>query len=347
MASRAELSAMRRAIALSREPGIPLGPNPRVGAVLIDRDGVVVAEGIHRGAGTPHAEVVALAAAGSRAVGATAVITLEPCNHTGRTAPCAAALVQAGVGRVVVAQRDTSRVARGGTETMRAAGIDVEDGVLSREAEQTNVAWSFALRHGRPYVSWKLAASLDGRSAARDGSSQWITGPEARADVHRLRAECDAILVGTGTALADNPRLTVRLPTGEPLRPENQPLRVVMGRRDIPPDSHMFDSHGRSLALKTRDPRAALSALSERDCHHVWLEGGPSLAAAFVVAGLVERVVAYVAPALLGAGPAAVADLGVTSIDQAYRLPLTDVTRVGGDVRLTMNPADPTMRESG
>ena len=216
MASQDEAAAMRRAIALSRTPGVPLGPNPRVGAVLLGADGATITEGYHRGAGSDHAEIDALRQAGPAARGATAVVTLEPCNHTGRTGPCAQALIEAGVRRVVYAQADDTRRARGGAATLRSAGIDVEGGVLAEEAAPTNRAWSFAAVHGRPFVTWKFAATLDGRSAAADGTSMWITGPQARADVHGRRSECDAVVVGTGTVLADNPRMTVRDAYGVP-----------------------------------------------------------------------------------------------------------------------------------
>jgi diaminohydroxyphosphoribosylaminopyrimidine deaminase/5-amino-6-(5-phosphoribosylamino)uracil reductase len=336
MASQAELSAMRRAIELARTPGIPLGPNPRVGAVVLDRRGDVIAEGYHRGAGSPHAEVDALSRAGVASAGATLVVSLEPCNHVGRTGPCTAAAVAAGVARVVFAQSDDSGRAGGGADTLRAAGVDVEAGVLADESRLTNVAWTFALEHRRPYVSWKFAATLDGRSAAADGSSRWITGPAARADVHRLRAECDAVMVGTGTVATDDPQLTVRDASGEPLDADRQPLRVVMGLRDISSAARVLDDAAPSVALRTRLPGEALSALAERGCQHVWLEGGPTLAAAFVVDNLVDRVVAYVAAALLGAGSSAVGDLGIGSIAEARRLRLTDVARFGDDVRLTM-----------
>jgi diaminohydroxyphosphoribosylaminopyrimidine deaminase/5-amino-6-(5-phosphoribosylamino)uracil reductase len=241
---------------------------------------------------------------------------------------------------VVYAQSDTSPRAAGGDAALRAAGIDVEAGVLADEAERVNVAWTFALRNHRPYVTWKFAATLDGRSAAIDGSSQWITGPCARADVHRLRAECDAVLAGTGTVLADDPHLTVRQPSGQPLEPASQPLRAVMGRREIPSEARVLDAAAPTVVLQTRDPHEALAALAARDCQHVWLEGGPTLAAAFVAEDLVDRVVAYVAPALLGSGAAAVADLGISSIDKAVRFRLADVTRIGDDIRLTMTRAD-------
>lgn len=335
MASSAEVAAMRRALVLAQNPGVPLGPNPRVGCVLLDADGAVVAEGYHRGAGHPHAEIDALTSAGERARGTTAVVTLEPCNHTGRTGPCADALLAAGVARLVYAQRDTNPVARGGGEALRTAGVDVEGGVLADEARAVNPIWTFAVENGRPYVTWKYAATLDGRSAAADGSSRWITSPEARADVHRLRAECDAILVGTGTVLADNPHLTVRDVAGQALDVGRQPLRVVIGLRTVPADAAVLDDAAETLVLNTREPGEVLKRLLARDRQHVLLEGGPTLAGAFLRAGLVDRVIAYLAPAMLGAGPAALSDAGVGTIADAIRLEIIDIARVGPDVRLT------------
>jgi diaminohydroxyphosphoribosylaminopyrimidine deaminase/5-amino-6-(5-phosphoribosylamino)uracil reductase len=307
-------------------------PNPRVGAVIVDRDGAVVGEGHHRGAGTPHAEVDALARAGERARGGTAYVSLEPCNHTGRTGPCARALLDAGVARVVHAQSDPGALTGGGADTLRAAGVEVLGGVLKDEALALNRAWTFAIVHGRPMVTWKFAATLDGRSAAADGSSAWITGPLARADVHDLRAECDALLVGTGTVLADDPHLTVRHADGT-LR-GRQPLRVVMGLRPPPPTARVLDAAAPTLLLPTRDPAEALAALFDREIRHVWLEGGPTLAAAFLRAGLVDEVVTYLAPALLGSGLAAVGDLGIPSIDRTLRLTVRDVRTFGPDIRI-------------
>jgi diaminohydroxyphosphoribosylaminopyrimidine deaminase/5-amino-6-(5-phosphoribosylamino)uracil reductase len=338
MASPVEIAAMRRALDLARTPGVPLGPNPRVGCVLLDRDGRVVAEGYHRGAGHPHAEADALLAAGGSAAGATAVVTLEPCNHTGRTGPCSAALRDAGVVRVVFAQPDRNPMARGGAASLRAAGLAVEGGVLFDEARAVNPEWTFAVDHNRPFVTWKFAATLDGRSAAADGTSRWITSPEARADVHRLRAECDAILVGTGTLLADNPRLTVRDDHGVPLERWRQPLRAVMGLRPIPAGAAVTDDAADTVHLATRDPQAALEMIYGRNRQHIWLEGGPTLAAAFLREGLVDRVVGYFAPTLLGAGSAAVGDLGISSVTDALTLEIFDVTTVGPDVRITARP---------
>lgn len=338
--SQAEQRAMRRALELAATPGVPLGPNPRVGCVLLRPDGTELAEGHHRGAGTPHAEAAALTEAGEEARGSTAVVTLEPCDHTGRTGPCSRALVEAGVARVVFAQPDPNPVARGGTETLRAAGTDVAAGLLEHEARAVNRAWTFAMEHGRPFVTWKLATTLDGRSAAADGTSRWISSRPARVDSHRLRAQCDVVLVGTGTVAVDDPQLTVRDEYDEPL--PHQPLRAVMGLRDLDPHRRVLDAQAETVRLLTRDPHEALATLHARDRQHVFLEGGPQLAGAFLTAGLVDEVVVYVAPMLLGAGTASVADLGIGTIADARHLRITDVTTLGQgaetNVRLTLTP---------
>jgi diaminohydroxyphosphoribosylaminopyrimidine deaminase/5-amino-6-(5-phosphoribosylamino)uracil reductase len=321
---------MRRALELAATPGIPLGPNPRVGCLLLADDGSVVAEGFHRGAGTLHAEADALARAGAAARGTTAVVTLEPCNHTGRTGPCAQALIAAGVRRVVFADGDPNPVASGGADTLRGAGVEVVAGLLAAEAREVNRAWLFGVEHRRPLVTWKFAASLDGRSAAADGTSKWITSRAARADVHRLRARVDTVLAGTGTVLADDPALTARDDEGAPLA--HQPLRAVMGLRDLDPALRVFDGTASTVHLRTREPAAALAELFAVGRRHVLLEGGPALAAAFVRAGVVDEVIAYVAPVLLGSGAAAVGDLGIGTIAAALRPRVTDVTVLPGGV---------------
>lgn len=322
---------MRRALQLAAAGPWP-DPNPRVGCVVVAPDGTVVGEGFHRGAGTPHAEAEALGAAGLAARGATAYVTLEPCSHRGRTGPCADALVEAGVARVVFAQSDPNPDAAGGAERLHAAGLHVTGGVLADEAGALNDRWARTVALGRPLVTWKLATTLDGRSAAADGTSQWITDEVARADVHRLRATRDAVLVGTGTVLADDPRLTVRLPDGS-LAPR-QPLRAVMGLREVPAGARVDDAPGTVVRLTTRNPGEALDRLWHRGVRDVWLEGGPTLAAAFLRAGLVDDVYAYVAPTLLGAGRAAVDDLGIGTLADARRLELADAAVVGGAVRI-------------
>ena len=325
---------MRRALQLARR-GPEADANPRVGAVVTSDAGAVVGEGYHLGAGTPHAEIAALRAGGRAARGGTVYVSLEPCNHQGRTARCTDALIAAGVARVVFAQTDPNPVAAGGAGRLEVAGIQVEAGVLAAEAEAINRTWTLLMRTGRPFVTWKFAATLDGRSAARDGSSRWITGEEARADVHVLRARCGAVIVGTGTVLNDDPRLTVR---GSTVPSPVQPLRMVIGRRPIPVHSHVLDEEAVTVVVTSHEPLEAVAQLARRGIHHALLEGGPTLAGAFLSAGLVDEVVAYLAPALLGAGRSALGDLGIDTIAGAIRLDITDIALVGGDVRVTATP---------
>lgn len=313
--------------------GPVVDPNPRVGCVLVV-SGQIVGEGWHCGAGTPHAEIAALRAAGEDALSSTAYVTLEPCAHTGRTGPCAQALIDAGVQRVVFAQSDPNPTARGGAMMLAQAGIEVVAGLSAEDAAALNGPWTFAVTHGRPFVTWKFAATLDGRSAAADGSSQWITGPPARADVHLLRAGAGAILVGTGTVLADDPQLTVRTPTP----PHRMPLRVVVGEREIPSTARIFDDVAPTVQLYHHDPHEVLADLHGREVRHAFLEGGPTLGAAFLRAGLIDELVAYVAPVLLGDGPSAVGSLGIENISAAARFEMYDVTRLGNDIRLRMRP---------
>ena len=338
---------MRRAVDLAARGRGSTLPNPVVGCVLLDRDGQPVGEGWHEVAGGAHAEVAALSAAGARARGATAVVTLEPCTHTGRTGPCVRALTEAGVARVVVAVPDPSPGAGGGAHALRAAGVDVEVGVLAEEAEAVNEPWLSAVRRGRPFVTWKVAATLDGRVAATDGTSRWITGPEARADVHRLRSEVDTMLVGVGTVLTDDPWLTVR--TQEGALADRQPLRVVADTAGRTPlTARVRDGAARTWVATAEDVgrgpdgrldlHALLRELFVRQRRHVLLEGGPRLAGAMWRTGLIDQVVAYVAPALLGAGPAALEDAGIGTITDAVRLRLDDITRLGDDVRLALRP---------
>ncbi|MFC8192293.1 bifunctional diaminohydroxyphosphoribosylaminopyrimidine deaminase/5-amino-6-(5-phosphoribosylamino)uracil reductase RibD [Cellulomonas sp. NPDC057328] len=337
---------MRRALALAARG--PLGPNPRVGCVLLGADGDVVGEGWHRGAGTPHAEVAALAdarARGAATAGATAVVTLEPCDHTGRTGPCSVALLEAGVARVVVAVEDPNPVAAGGARRLRAAGVDVVTGVLADEGVAALGAWLPAVRRERPFVTLKLATTLDGRVAAADGTSRWITSDVARHHAHGLRAEVDAIAVGTGTVLTDDPSLTARTVDGGLV--ERQPLRVVVGHRDVPAGARLHGPGGALVHVRTHDPAEVLRVLHAREVRHLLVEGGPTLAAAFLAAGVVDEVHAYVAPVLLGAGPAAVADLGVRTLADAVRLRPVEVVPLGPDVLVvaTPEPTAPTAEE--
>lgn len=338
MLAHAETAALRRALEIAADPAVPLGPNPRVGCVLLDAHGAVIAEGHHRGAGTPHAEIDALSSASVSVAGATALVTLEPCAHHGRTGPCADALLEAGVARVVVARRDPNPLATGGVETLRAAGIDVELDVpedLAAAAGLLNRGWEHGLQHDRPLVTAKTALTLDGRVAAADGSSRWITGEEARSEVHHLRATCDVVLIGAGTARIDHPSLTARRPDGTLL--PHQPLRVVMGTGDIPPLPAPAGA-GDTLLLRTHDPSAALAELFAHGRRHVLLEGGPTVTGAFLRAGLVDELIVHLAPTLLGAGPPGVGDLGITTISERLDLDLVEVAPRGRDLRLTLRP---------
>jgi diaminohydroxyphosphoribosylaminopyrimidine deaminase/5-amino-6-(5-phosphoribosylamino)uracil reductase len=334
----AELSAMARARELGARVLGTTSPNPPVGAVVLDAGGRIVGEGATSPPGGAHAEVHALAQAGSRARGGTAVVTLEPCAHTGRTGPCTDALLAAGIARVVVAVPEPTQLAGGGATRLRAAGVDVELGVQRAEAEQGALgAWLTGVREHRPHVVWKVASTLDGRVAAADGTSRWITGPQARAEVHRLRGTCDAVLVGSGTALTDDPQLTVRDAEGRPV--DDQPLRVVLDRRGrLPATARLLDDAAPTLVSRAPTPAALLAELFDRDVRRVLLEGGPTLAAAFLRAGLVDEVVVHLAPQLLGAGPSLVGDLGITTMGSALHLQVVDVVPIGGDVQIRLRP---------
>ncbi|MGW5684618.1 bifunctional diaminohydroxyphosphoribosylaminopyrimidine deaminase/5-amino-6-(5-phosphoribosylamino)uracil reductase RibD [Nonomuraea sp. NPDC003754] len=487
---------MARAVRLAALGRGTTSPNPVVGCVIVDASGAHAGEGFHAYAGGPHAEAVALSEAGERARGGTAYVTLEPCAHIGRTGPCSEALLKAGVARVVIAVPDPNPTAAGGAAQLRAHGLQVEIGLLAEEAERGNAEWLTFIRRGRPHVTWKFAATLDGRSAAEDGTSQWITSPEARADVHRLRAESDAIVAGIGTVLADDPRLTARPPASGPVGasptaaapspaasgpasapasvgspapatassgsaagstsagsasgastvagsasvgsasagstsvgsesvgspgsvagsppaaapssaapgpaagsdpgagsgsaaggvpavvsgpvepasrpavrglgpaggggPYRQPLRVVVdtGGR-TPVTARVLSDEAPTLVVVADDAETDLSApvvrlprspaggldlhallaeLARRGVVSVFLEGGATLAGSFMREGLIDRVVAYLAPALLGSGGAALGHAGVRTIADTHRLVFEEVTPIGTDLRITARP---------
>ena len=361
---------MARALELARH-GLGLAsPNPMVGAVVV-ADGRVVGEGWHRGPGTEHAEVVALTAAGARAAGATLYVTLEPCSHHGRTPPCAPRVVDAGITRVVAATGDPNPSVDGrGFGLLRAAGVAVAVGVLEASAGQLIEGFATAVTRGTPFVTLKMASSLDGKVAAVDGSSRWITGEEARRDVHRLRAEHDAVLVGAGTALADDPALTVGL-DGYAGR---LPLRVVLdtsGR--VAATGALFDGSAPTLVATTaRSPawaREAWAAAGARvlvvaddgaggadltvllkhlagghddlpPIRSILIEGGPTLAWSAVREGIVDRFVFYLAPKLVGGrdAPGSLSGDGIATIADAVPLEIGSVEMVGGDVRIVARP---------
>jgi diaminohydroxyphosphoribosylaminopyrimidine deaminase/5-amino-6-(5-phosphoribosylamino)uracil reductase len=352
---------MRRALDLARRGVASVSPNPPVGAVVLDASGAVVGEGWHRRAGEPHAEVHALAAAGARARGGTLVCTLEPCSHVGRTPPCSDAVVASGIARVVVSVRDPNPVVDGrGIARLRAAGIEVVEGVLPEEGARLIEAFAKHVRTGLPFVTWKFASSLDGKVAASDGSSRWITGETAREDVHRLRAASDAVVTGSGTALADDPSLTVRIGGASP----RTPLRVLVdGRGRVPATGRLFDGSAPTLVATTHEASPAarsawsatgaevvdlpgragrvdlaelVSLLGKREIRSVLLECGPTLAWAAVEANLVDRVVAYVAPVLIGGdgAPTPLGGSGFAPVGAAHRVVIDAVERIGDDVRV-------------
>ncbi|PZR52828.1 bifunctional diaminohydroxyphosphoribosylaminopyrimidine deaminase/5-amino-6-(5-phosphoribosylamino)uracil reductase RibD [Xylanimonas oleitrophica] len=331
---------MDRALQLAAR-GPAHGPNPRVGCVLLGPPGhgtgprPVLGEGWHRGAGTPHAETEALADAawrGHDTRGATAVVTLEPCAHTGRTPPCTEALLAAGIAEVVHALHDPGHRSGGGAALLRARGVRVVAGVRADAAARLVRPWHHAVLHGRPWVTLKLATGLDGRVAAQDGSSRWITGPQARAHAHAVRAAVDAVAVTTGTVLADDPALTARTRTGS--LAEHQPLRVVVGERDVPAAARLHGPGGEVLHLRTHDVATVLHVLAARQVRHLLVEGGPALATALLAADVVDEVHAYLAPVALGGGQAAVGPYGATTLADARRWSTAEVRRLGQDALL-------------
>ncbi|MBZ4561511.1 bifunctional diaminohydroxyphosphoribosylaminopyrimidine deaminase/5-amino-6-(5-phosphoribosylamino)uracil reductase RibD [Mycobacterium avium subsp. hominissuis] len=328
-------AAMRLAIEQSDQVKGNTYPNPPVGAVVLDGRGEVVGVGGTEPAGGDHAEILALRRAGDLAAGGTVVVTLEPCNHHGKTPPCVDALLEAGVSTVVYAVADPNPQAAGGAARLEEAGVTVRSGLLGEEVSGGPLReWLHKQRTGLPHLTWKYASSVDGRSAAADGSSRWISSEASRLDLHRRRAAADAIVVGTGTVLADDPALTARLPDGT--LADRQPLRVVVGMREIPSEAKVLNDDSRTMVIRTHDPAEVLKAVSDRT--DVLLEGGPTLAGAFVRAGLVNRILVYLAPTLLGGPVTAVDDVGVPTIAKALRWQFDGVDRVGPDLLLSLVP---------
>ncbi len=325
---------MALAIAESERVRGVTSPNPPVGCVILDAQGKAVGFGGTQPVGGPHAEVMALKEAGVRAQGGTAVVTLEPCSHYGRTPPCTEALREAGIKHVIHAVSDPNPRASGGAERLKEAGITVEGGLLAQRVSNGPLrAWLHYARTGRPHVTWKYAASLDGRIAAKDGTSRWISSEASRKEVHEMRAKLDAIIVGTNTVKLDDPALTARDADGMQL--PHQPLPVVVGMSDLPDGARLQHT---ALHLRTHDPDEVLTELAGRGVVDVLLEGGPTVAGAFLRAGRIDRVLAYVAPVLLGDGLAAVLDAGVSTITDAVRLTVEDVTMSGPDLRISAVP---------
>jgi diaminohydroxyphosphoribosylaminopyrimidine deaminase/5-amino-6-(5-phosphoribosylamino)uracil reductase len=323
-------SAMRRAIALSETALGLTSPNPIVGAVVIDESGGVIAEGFHKVAGSEHAEILALRAAGSKSVGATLVVTLEPCSHSGKTPPCVAAIIESGIKRVVYSVTDPNPIAAGGSEKLKAAGIEVVSGVLKKEAEFSNRAWLKKIKTGRPFVTLKMATSVDGRSAASDGNSKWITTPQSRQDVAHLRSECDAIVTGTGTVLADNPRLSVR--GINRIDMNFAPVRVILGSRALSKDLQVFNDEAETLEIKSKNLSQFIDLAMERGWNRILVEAGPKLSSAFLELDLVDEVLIYLAPTFLGGSNTAIEDIGVENLVSGKQFDFFDVKRIPGEM---------------
>lgn len=349
---------MARALQLAERGRYTTKPNPVVGCVIANGENVV-GEGWHERAGEPHAEVHALRAAGKRARGATAYVTLEPCGHFGRTPPCSDALIEAGIARVVMAGEDDSQ--REGVVRMRAAGVRVDAGLMRDAARELNLGFFSRIERGRPWIRIKLGMSLDARTALADGRSQWITGPDARADVMRWRARSSAILTGSGTVRLDNPSLTVRW---DDERPFVAPMRVVLDAGlATPPGSHLLDGSVPTLFVHAPDARSAahfngverfavadkagrldlpalLVELTRRGCNELLVETGATLAGAFLSAGLCDELLLYVAPRLLGDSARPLLDLPpLAELADAKAWHWHDVRKVGDDLRLLLRPA--------
>jgi len=323
--------AMQRAIALSEKGLGKTAPNPIVGAVIIDSSGAIVAEGFHdRNTSKDHAEVVAIKAAGDKAKGSTIIVTLEPCNHTGSTGPCVQAIKDAGITTVVYAVADPNKKAAGGTAALRAAGITVVEGVLNDEAAFSNRAWLMKIRKNRPFFTWKVAATLDGKVAAADGTSKWITNDASRADVQVLRRQADAILVGTNTVIADNPHL---VPRGDFEGFTNNPIRVVCGEQELPKDAHIFDDAAQTVVVKSKDLDVLVEKLNELGVNHVFVEAGPTLGSAMLDGCLLDELIMYQAPSLLGTGKHFFAFDYPTTITDQMRMDHLGTQVFDGDVK--------------
>lgn len=323
---------MARAIELSKRGFGRTFPNPIVGAVLVSASGEVIGEGFH--AGGDHAEVVALldsAERGISTVGVTMFVSLEPCNHTGKRPPCTKAILDAGIAKVIYAVTDPNPVAMGGGQYLRSHGVEVISHILEVESAFENRAWLHKISKNRPYITWKIASTFDGFTAALDGTSKWITSEKSREAVQKMRAESDAILVGTGTALIDNPSL---IPRGDVRRP----LRIVMGERKIPADSKLFDGDAETLILPSRDIELFIERVNDMGLNSILMEAGATLGTAFLNAGLVDEIRWFQAPTLLGTGKRAVGDLHVKTLSERLNYAIFKSEMIGPDIYTILIP---------
>jgi diaminohydroxyphosphoribosylaminopyrimidine deaminase/5-amino-6-(5-phosphoribosylamino)uracil reductase len=323
--------AMQRAIALAEKGLGKTAPNPIVGAVIIDAAGHVVGEGFHDRVNSPdHAEVVAIKAAGDKAKGSTIVVTLEPCNHMGTTGPCVQAIIDAGITTVVFAVADSNAAAAGGADSLRAAGVSVIEGVMKDEAAFSNRAWLMKIKKGRPFFTWKVAATLDGKVAAADGTSKWITNEASRADVQVLRRQADAILVGTNTVITDDPHL---IPRGDFPGYGANPVRVICGEQELPKNAQIFDDAAQTVVVKSKDFDLLVEKLNELGLNHVFVEAGPTLGSAMLDGCLLDELIMYQAPTLLGTGKHFFAFDYPTTITDQMRMDHISTVVLDGDVK--------------
>jgi diaminohydroxyphosphoribosylaminopyrimidine deaminase/5-amino-6-(5-phosphoribosylamino)uracil reductase len=323
--------AMQRAIALAEKGLGKTAPNPIVGAVIISAAGEVVGEGFHdRVNSADHAEVVALKMAGDKAKGSTIVVTLEPCNHTGSTGACAQAIIDAGITTVVYAVSDPNEKAAGGAVALRAAGLTVIEGVLKDEAAFSNRAWFMKIKKGRPFFTWKVAATLDGKVAAADGTSKWISNERSRGDVQILRRQADAILVGTNTVITDDPHL---IPRGSFAGYGANPIRIICGEQELPKDAQIFDDAAKTVLVKSKDLDLLVEKLNELEINHVFVEAGPTLGSAMLDGCLMDELVIYQAPTLLGTGKHFFTFDYPTTITNQMRMDHISTQVLDGDVK--------------
>lgn len=323
-------AAMSRAIDLSRSGLGRTGANPIVGAVVATRSGDVIAEGFH--AGGDHAEVIALrayASSSQKSAHDVLVVTLEPCNHHGKTPPCVDAIIASGIKEVIFAVADPNPIAAGGTRALQQAGVTVRSGLMADEAAWSNRAWLTRIEKKRPFYTWKIAMTLDGKTSAPDSSSKWITSAASRAKVSELRRHSDAIVVGTATVLADNPSL---LPHDDVT--DHQPLRVVVGEREIASSAQVNDDRAETYFYRSHDLPQLSSVLLEKDITRVLVESGSTLASAMMQAGMIDEVIAFVAPSVLGAGKTFFTDSAISTLSQKRELRLLDHQVYGEDVAL-------------
>ena len=301
-------------------------PNPNVSAAIYNAAGALIADGAHNTSSPDHAEVIAIKKAGTAALGATIVVSLEPCSHTGKTGPCVDAIIEAGLSKVIYAVKDPNPIAAGGADRLKAAGVEVEY-VADKALTDIQGAWLHRVTAGRPYFIWKVATSLDGRIAALDGTSQWISSQESRNNVQILRAQSDAILIGTGTALADNPTLRPHIEGAK------SPIRVVMGDRDIPSDFNLNDGLSETVFVKNHKVEALLAAFEDFAINQVLVEAGPGLGSALFKAGVIDEVILYQAPIVLGDGKNWLESIGIKSITDARKLTLISTQEIGPDIK--------------